>query len=122
MIPRPPSATRHDTLLPYTTLFRSDQFLVLDRLGSGRRVLHDEQHKRQHEHGEGGLEGRVAVLREGLVGCHRAFSCACGWFTAVVGLLFSKRSARRSNSSPQPAWSVRASPPSSTTVRRSSSG
>src|SRR3546814_8609604 len=42
MIRRPPRSTRTDTLIPYTTLFRSDFGLGELRLGMGRldRTLH----------------------------------------------------------------------------------
>src|SRR3546814_11350248 len=39
MIRRPPRATRTDTLLPYTTLFRSTGTLVADALTPGRRLF-----------------------------------------------------------------------------------
>src|SRR3546814_16163530 len=40
MLPRPPRATRTDTLLPYPTLFRSLDFAIIGRLtDSGRMVL-----------------------------------------------------------------------------------
>src|SRR3546814_6930672 len=55
MIPRPPRSTRTDTLLPYTTLFRSpDEVLVADRLGGpgGLGLVHHD--------GELVVEGLVA--------------------------------------------------------------
>src|SRR3546814_14579095 len=45
MIRRPPRSTRTDTLFPYTTLFRSQQYLDLDndRLGIGNPFLVDSE-------------------------------------------------------------------------------
>src|SRR3546814_14617427 len=39
MIRRPPRSTRTDTLLPYTTLFRS----LVDRVEAGERLVEDDQ-------------------------------------------------------------------------------
>src|SRR3546814_12073812 len=39
MIRRPPSATRTDTLLPYTALFRSDQRVAQQRAAHGQHLL-----------------------------------------------------------------------------------
>src|SRR3546814_2343062 len=47
MIRRPPRSTRTDTLFPYTTLFRSQQFLAVeDRAGAGEEAqcLHGVVH------------------------------------------------------------------------------
>src|SRR3546814_16274849 len=47
MIPRPPRSTRTDTLVPYTTLFRS-KGAVLSFCGARRRtVLRQAQHERK---------------------------------------------------------------------------
>src|SRR3546814_18195897 len=42
LIRRPPRSTRTDTLFPYTTLFRSDAFQILDKL-SRRGTMKDDQ-------------------------------------------------------------------------------
>src|SRR3546814_5991256 len=45
MIPRPPRSTRTDTLFPYTTLFRSDQkvlivhIAIVGNIGAGKTTL-----------------------------------------------------------------------------------
>src|SRR3546814_2357966 len=58
MIRRPPRSTRTDTLLPYTTLFRSQDFAD----GRGSRAPASGRHRRLHYPGTreavGGIEGR----------------------------------------------------------------
>src|SRR3546814_15498062 len=39
MIRRPPRSTRTDTLLPYTTLFRSDRIGIVGANGAGKSTL-----------------------------------------------------------------------------------
>src|SRR3546814_6106845 len=52
MIRLPPRSTRTDTLVPYTTLFRSPRTLALDLDGQEGRVLHIDVQLfgRRHEH------------------------------------------------------------------------
>src|SRR3546814_19201277 len=46
MIPRPPRATRTDTLFPYTTLFRSEALPLLARVGIEPEADFHDKHSR----------------------------------------------------------------------------
>src|SRR3546814_1101208 len=63
MILRPPRSTRTDTLVPYTTLFRSGQCLVRDRPQAGphrRQERPQGAHAQLHEPGDDGIRRRPA--------------------------------------------------------------
>src|SRR3546814_9181030 len=62
MIRRPPRSTRTDTLFPYTTLFRSDDFGFDDRAA---RFLRAEIGARQEDHADREPVGQRLVSRRG---------------------------------------------------------
>src|SRR3546814_19321116 len=63
MIRRPPRSTRTDTLFPYTTLFRSDQYVVaVDDDGD---IVHAED---RHALAAGADEVAAAVVEKGVAG------------------------------------------------------
>src|SRR3546814_10824836 len=68
IIRRPPRSTRTDTLFPYTTLFRSQRPIYLDRL-SRRRAQCRRQDRTGNDDEEAGCRLGVQLLR------HR---CLCG--------------------------------------------
>src|SRR3546814_19070571 len=74
MIRRPPRSTRTDTLLPYTTLFRS----LVDRVEAGERLVEDDQlravddraeqlDRLRHALGQA-LDRLIRIVAEALVG------------------------------------------------------
>src|SRR3546814_15102729 len=66
MIRRPPRTTRTDTLVPYTTLFRSQR-----RRGAGE--VKPQGHRGREDRHEGEhLAGRLAVVQDDAAGCDRA--------------------------------------------------
>src|SRR3546814_21015849 len=75
MIRRPPRSTRTDTLFPYTTLFRSDQYVVaVDDDGD---IVHAED---RHALAPGADEVAAAVVEERVAGDR-----------IVCGVLFGER-------------------------------
>src|SRR3546814_5569482 len=63
MIRRPPRSTRTDTLFPYTTLFRSLRFLLLDL--RQRRQCGDSSAEQRDPGGAAGDAGSAAARRGG---------------------------------------------------------
>src|SRR3546814_6138930 len=66
MIRRPPKSTRTDTLLPYTTLFRSGDLVVYRRLDQPGRVAHVVRRRDQpadHARGREMLQAGGAARR-----------------------------------------------------------
>src|SRR3546814_7289770 len=79
MIRRPPSSTRTDTLFPYTTLFRSDNaLLVAERAGvvvddapeDDVDDGEDEDSQRNRGHGAAPLTSSAASVGSSLRRCH----------------------------------------------------
>src|SRR5690606_3597147 len=89
--------------------------------GSESEFAEVQQHREDVDDHRGGVR-HVAVRRQGLVDRHQFFPSRavpaatrdCGDSPPAVP---SRSAASRANSSPYPAWSVRARPPTSTTVR-----
>src|SRR3546814_15541252 len=69
---RPPESTRSDTLLPYTTLFRSDQALSeRAALAGDVRDAVEHQHRRQRQARVAGAEHLAAAAGKELVAIQR---------------------------------------------------
>src|SRR3546814_11137506 len=78
MIRLPPSATRTDTLFPYTTLFRSCaggvELALVDRIARGHAVGHVRDHRAVGAaEGDGGVAGVVVFHRKLAAAAARAF-------------------------------------------------
>src|SRR3546814_21086901 len=69
---RPPSATRTDTLCPYTTLFRSEIDAALKRFGERRHLFADKQGELHSGRDERSREARVVGLAARPEFLHRA--------------------------------------------------
>src|SRR3546814_10844648 len=63
MIPRPPRSTRTDTLVPYTTLIRSQRRAQVDRL-AGLREAADDASRVGHAGFEEGMQARIRRSEE----------------------------------------------------------